>query len=180
MCVCTFVFSPRIIFSVCYHCLNLAVHMFDCVQTHSKSPVEQLCPPCNQTHTHKQGGAKEHNKCKKKGKAISLSQISFFQSSKRNTHPHARSHKHRRTLRLRLCHKETDLPGLTQVQMSQCGWISFGIVSAPSFDKEVFLSPRRDMTVSSGLGSPRQHSGLAGKTRVNPFSRHAYTNEDRK
>lgn len=61
---------------------------------------------------------------------------------------------------IKACHKETDLPRLTQVQMSQCAWISFGIVPAPSFDKEVFLSPRRDMTVSSGLRSPRQQSGF--------------------
>lgn len=77
---------------------------------------------------------------------------------------------HSHTLRLRLCEKETDLPRLTQVQMSQCGWISFGIVSAPSFDKEVFLSPRPDMILSSGLRSPRQHGEFAERTRVNPLN----------
>ncbi len=81
----------------------------------------------------------------------------------RKTHTHSPTHTHTHMqlhTEIKACQKDGDLPRLTQVQMSQCGWISFGIVSAPSFDKEVFLSPRRDMTVNSGLRSPRQHSGF--------------------
>lgn len=99
---------------------------------------------------YQQGGVRGHNKCKKN--------LTSRKHTRTVTNKH--THKHSCTLRLRLVRKETDLPGLTRVQMSQCGWISFGIVSAPSFDKEVCLSPRWDMTVSSGLRSPRQHSGF--------------------
>lgn len=77
---------------------------------------------------------------------------------KADTHTQTQSH-----AEIKACQKETDLPRLTQVQMSQCGWISFGIVSVPSFDKEVFFC-RRDETrqLARALG---RHGNAAGFVR---------------
>lgn len=101
----------------------------------------------------------------------------------RKTHTHSLLAQTQSHTEIKACQKETDLQRLTQVQMSQCGWISCGIVSVPSFDKEVFLVPRRDATVSSGLGSPRQQQWvLSERTQVNPLScyTHTHTQSERK
>lgn len=75
-----------------------------------------------------------------------------------STHTQTQSH-----AEIKACQKETDLPRLTQVQMSQCGWISFGIVSMPSFDKEVFFC-RRDETRQLARASGR-HGNTVGFVR---------------
>lgn len=136
--------------------------MFDCVQTHSISSWTALstlqldfffCFFCFLP-----AGRGERTQQVQK---THLTSRFLSYNPPRKTHTHSLSHTQTQLhIEIKACQKETDLSRLTQVQMSQCGWISFGIVSAPSFDKEVFLSARRDMTVSSGLRSPRQHSGF--------------------
>lgn len=134
--------SSRPYVRVCSDTLNLQVSAF----VH-----------CAVVFFNQQGGVRGHNKCKKH-----LTSRFFLQSSqeknKKQTHTPTQSH-----AEIKACQKETDLPRLTQVQMSQCGWISFGIVSVPSFDKEVFFC-RRDETRQLARASGR-HGNAAGFVR---------------
>lgn len=82
-----------------------------------------------------------HNKCKKQltGRFLSYNPPREKNNNTKTQRLRTQTESH---TEIKACQKETDLSRLTQVQMSQCGWISFGILSAPSFKKRggVFFS----------------------------------------
>lgn len=81
---------------------------------------------------------------------------------------------------IKACLKETDLSRLTQVQMSQCGWISFGILSAPSFKKGAgFFFCHRDKMreLAPNLGRHGNIVGVREHRWTHLVVRHTWSNK---